>query len=68
MARDARKTYGSLLTPRRTFGVVKATARSRVDLGLRLDGTAPQGRLLPGPSGGGRDLAAGSGTIAPASR
>lgn len=44
---QARKTYVSLLTPRRTFGVVQAGTKKRVDLGLRLDGTAPEGRLLP---------------------
>ena len=43
---QARKTYVSLLTPRRTFAVVKATTRTRVDLGLRLDGATPGGRLL----------------------
>ncbi|HWD09059.1 MAG TPA: DUF5655 domain-containing protein [Actinomycetota bacterium] len=44
---QARKTYVTLLTSRRTFGVVQATTKSRVDLGLRLDGVAPQGRLVP---------------------
>jgi len=43
---QARKTYVSLVTPRRTFAVIKATTRKRVDLGLRLDGQAPEGRLL----------------------
>jgi len=42
---QARKTYISLVTPRRTFAQVKASTRSRVDLGLRLDGQQPQGRL-----------------------
>ena len=42
---QARKTYVSLLTPRRTFAIVKATTRARVDLGLRLDGAQPGGRL-----------------------
>lgn len=46
VAVQARKTYVSLLTPRRTFGIVKATTRTRVDLGLRLNGVAPGGRLL----------------------
>lgn len=41
-----RKTFVSLVTPRRTFAVVQATTRKRVDLGLRLDGTEPHGRLL----------------------
>jgi hypothetical protein len=47
---QARKTYVSLLTPRRTFGIVQATTRTRVDLGLRLDGVAPAGRLEPARS------------------
>jgi hypothetical protein len=45
---QARKTYVSLVTPRRTFAVVKATTRKRVDLGLRLDGQLPEGILLDG--------------------
>ena len=44
---QARKTYVSLLTPRRTFAVVRPSTRTRVDLGLRLDGEAPAGRLEP---------------------
>lgn len=44
---QARKTYVSLLTPRRTFAIVKATMRTRIDLGLRLDGVGPEGRLVP---------------------
>jgi hypothetical protein len=44
---QARKTLVSLVTPRRTFAVVQATTKSRVDLGLRLDGTQPGGRLRP---------------------
>ena len=44
---QARGPIVSLVTPRRTFAVVKATAKSRVDLGLRLDHTQPGGRLLP---------------------
>jgi len=43
---QARKTLISLVTPRRTFAVVQATTKSRVDLGLRLDGARPGGRLL----------------------
>src|SRR5215211_1706613 len=42
---QARKTYVSLVTPRRPFAAVKATTRSRVDLGLRLDGQPVGGRL-----------------------
>jgi hypothetical protein len=44
---QARKTYVSLVTPRRTFAVVKATTKKRVDVGLRLADTAPGDRLLP---------------------
>jgi hypothetical protein len=43
---QARKTIVSLVTPRRTFAVVQATTKSRVDLGLRLDHERPGGRLL----------------------
>jgi hypothetical protein len=43
---QARGTIVSLVTPRRTFAVVKATTKTRVDLGLRLDHTQPGGRLL----------------------
>jgi Family of unknown function (DUF5990)/Domain of unknown function (DUF5655) len=50
---QARKTIVSLVSPRRTFGVVQATTKSRVDLGVRLDEQEPAGRLLPA-----RDLGA----------
>lgn len=43
----ARKGYVPLHTPRRQFAVVKATTKQRVDLGLRLDGQEPSGRLVP---------------------
>jgi hypothetical protein len=49
---QARKTYVSLLTPRRTFAAVQATTRRRVDLGLRLADQAPGGRLEPATSMG----------------
>ena len=42
---QARKTYVSLVTARRTFARVQATTRQRVDLGLRLEGQKPIGRL-----------------------
>ena len=42
---QARKTYVSLLTPKRTFAAVQATTKRRVDLGLRLANQAPGGRL-----------------------
>jgi hypothetical protein len=41
-----RKGYVPLHTPRRQFAVVKATTKSRVDLGLRLDGREPDERLV----------------------
>jgi hypothetical protein len=43
---QARKTYVSLLTPRRTFGIVQASTKKRVDVGLRLENVEPAGRLL----------------------
>src|SRR5437773_6772326 len=42
---QARKTMVSLVCPRRTFAVVQATTKDRVDLGLRLDHAEPGGRL-----------------------
>jgi Domain of unknown function (DUF5655) len=47
VAIQARKTYVSLVTPRRTFARVQPTTRQRVDLGLRLEGQKPGGRLQP---------------------
>lgn len=44
---QARKTWVSLVTPKRTFALARATTRDRVDIGLRLPGAAPGGRLLP---------------------
>ncbi len=44
---QARKTYVSLITPRRTFARVQATTRNRLDLGLRLEKDSPGGRLTP---------------------
>lgn len=44
---QARKTYVSLVTARRTFARVQATTRQRVDLSLRLEGQKPEGRLQP---------------------
>lgn len=43
---QARKTYVSLVSPRRTFARVQRVT-TRVNLGLRLDGQAPTGRLRP---------------------
>jgi Domain of unknown function (DUF5655) len=44
---QARKTYVSLASPRRTFARVQATTKNRVDLGLRLEGQKLAGRLKP---------------------
>lgn len=44
---QARKTYVSLLTPKRTFARIQPTTRTRVDLGLRLEGAKIGGRLKP---------------------
>lgn len=46
VAIQARKTYVTLVTPRRQFALIRATTRTRVDLGLRLAGEQPGGRLL----------------------
>lgn len=43
---QARKTWVSLVTPKRTFALVRATTRDRVDVGLRLPGVEAGGRLL----------------------
>jgi Family of unknown function (DUF5990)/Domain of unknown function (DUF5655) len=56
---QARKTCVSLVTPRRTFAVVQATTKGRVDLGLRLDDERPGGRLAAA-----RDLGAATVRIA----
>jgi hypothetical protein len=42
---QARKTYVSLVSPRRTFARVQPTTKTRVDLGLRLDRANRAGRL-----------------------
>ena len=42
----ARKTMVTLVSPRRTFAVLQARTKQRLDLGLRLTGTKPHGRLL----------------------
>jgi hypothetical protein len=44
---QARKTYVSLVSPRRTFARVQPTSRTRVDLGLRLEVPRPGRRLQP---------------------
>jgi hypothetical protein len=44
---QARGTLVSLVSPRRTFAVLKPATKSRVDLGLRLGTTQPEGRIRP---------------------
>ena len=44
---QTRKTYISLVTPRRTFARIKPSTKTRLDLGLRLEGQEPGGRLKP---------------------
>jgi hypothetical protein len=44
---QARKTFVSLVTRRRTFARVQPTTKTRLDLGLRLDSVKPDGRLQP---------------------
>jgi hypothetical protein len=44
---QARKTFVSLITPRRTFARVQPTTKTRVVLGLRLDHPRLSGRLQP---------------------
>lgn len=51
---QTRKTYIALVGSRRTFAQIVATTRSRVDLGLRLDGQVPHGRLLDAKNLGNR--------------
>jgi hypothetical protein len=43
---QARKTLVSASTPRRVFAVVQPATKNRVDLGLRLQGARPGGRIL----------------------
>jgi len=44
---QTRKTYVSLVTPRRTFARVQPTTKQRVDLALRLEGRKPSQRFQP---------------------
>jgi hypothetical protein len=44
---QARKTYVSLMTPRRTFARIQPTTQTRVDVGLRLAQAKSGGRLGP---------------------
>ena len=52
---EARVTVVSLVSPRRTFASIKATTKTRVDLGLRLENVTPEGRLQAA-----RDLSSGT--------
>jgi predicted transport protein len=51
---QTRKTYIALVGPRRTFAQIVPTTKTRVDLGLRLDGENPHGRLLDAKNLGNR--------------
>ena len=42
---QTRKSYVSLLTPKRTFARIRASTKNRVDVGLRLRDVQPGGRL-----------------------
>jgi hypothetical protein len=44
---QVRQGFVALVTPRRTFARIQATTKNRVDLGLRIEGTKPGGRLQP---------------------
>lgn len=44
---QARKTYVSLVSPRRTFARIQASSKDHVDLALRLTGLKARGRLQP---------------------
>ncbi len=44
---QARKTYVSLVSGRRTFARIQPTTKTRVDMGLRLEHQKPAGRLHP---------------------
>jgi len=44
---QARKTYVSLLSPKRTFARIQATTKTRVDMALRLEAHLVGGRLQP---------------------
>jgi len=49
---QTRKTYVSLVTPKRTFATVEPTTRSRVDVGLRIPAAEARGRAEPARSMG----------------
>jgi hypothetical protein len=62
---QARKTYVSLVSGRRTFAVVQATTRNRVDLGLRLAKATAGGRLQSGRGVGNRSMTVKLGLTSP---
>jgi hypothetical protein len=43
---QTRKTFVALVTPRRTFARIVPSTKTRIDLGLRLEGRKPGGRLV----------------------
>lgn len=47
---QARKTFVSLVSPVRTFAIIRPTTKDRVDLGLKLPDARPGGRLLSAKS------------------
>jgi hypothetical protein len=63
---QARKTYVALIGPKRTFASIQATTRSRIDVGLRLDGATPEGRLEVARSIGQSSMTHKIGVAAPA--
>jgi len=66
VAVQARKGYISIVSKRRTFAVVQATTKHRVDLGFRLDNQKPAGRLLPGSGLGNGSFSVRLGLASPA--
>ncbi|MEU8133564.1 DUF5655 domain-containing protein [Streptodolium elevatio] len=44
---QVRKTYVTLVSPKRQYALIRATTRDRLDLGLRLPGAALRKPLLP---------------------
>jgi len=51
---QARKTYVTLISPKRTFALIRASTRDRVDLGLRLT-EAPRDKRVAPATGLGND-------------
>ena len=63
---QVRKGYVTLVSPRRTFASIEPTTKSRVDLGLRLPGQRPSGRLESARSLGNSAVTARIGLSSPA--